>query len=149
MVRGLGSAICVMSVLMRGALTQTPVPPWTNTALSPDERADLILKAMTRPDELLLVKGYYGANAKIPWTKLAPSELRSLILGTAGFVPGLDRLGVPALHETDAGVGIANTNQMRPRDRFSFGIIKCGHLESQSRFLGWHRNSYRSARPWI
>jgi len=119
--RGLGGAIWVgfMFALMRGALAQTPVPsaPWMNTALSPDERADLILEAMTRSDELLLVKGYYGANAKIPWTKLAPIELRPLLLGTAGFVPGLDRLGVPALHETDAGVGIANTNQMRPNDR--------------------------------
>lgn len=114
-----GGAFLGITFLTNGALAQAPVSekPWMNSALPPDARADLVLAEMTQSEELLLVKGYYGANARIPWTKPAPNEFSSLLPGTAGFVPGIDRLGVPALHETDAGVGIANTNQMRPDDR--------------------------------
>ncbi|MBV9055023.1 MAG: glycoside hydrolase family 3 C-terminal domain-containing protein [Candidatus Eremiobacteraeota bacterium] len=37
-------------------------------------------------------------------------------LGSAGFVPGIPRLGVPPLQETDDSVGIANPSNARRRD---------------------------------
>lgn len=100
------------------AVAQAPTEgrPWMNPGLSADTRADLVQAEMTRAEELLLLKGYYGANVKMNWIKPAPAELRPLLPGTAGFVPGIARLGIPPLRETDAGVGIANTNWMRPGD---------------------------------
>jgi beta-glucosidase len=94
-----------------------PAPmPWNNMALSADLRADLVLAAMTEDEKLLLVKGYFGANVKSTFIKLAPEPLRPQLLGTAGFVPGIPRLGIPALIETDAGVGIANNFHLRAGD---------------------------------
>lgn len=93
-----------------------PLPPvWMNRSLSPDARADLLEAQMTQPEELRLVMGYWGA-APIPFSKLSPKYLQPLLRGTAGFVPGIPRLEIPALVESDAGVGIANGNNMRPGD---------------------------------
>ena len=38
-------------------------------------------------------------------------------LGSAGYVPGVPRLGVPALQESDASLGVANGGQLRPGDQ--------------------------------
>ncbi|HJW40726.1 MAG TPA: beta-glucosidase, partial [Rhizomicrobium sp.] len=71
---------------------------------------------MSQDDELLLVKGYFGADTHQPWIKTPPAEYLSQLPGTAGFVPGIPRLGIPALRESDAGVGIANNAWLRPGD---------------------------------
>ncbi len=34
----------------------------------------------------------------------------------AGYIPGVPRLGIPALYETDASLGVANPNGVRPGD---------------------------------
>jgi hypothetical protein len=39
--------------------------PWMNTALSPDQRADLLQTQMMRDEELILVRGYFGIDATI------------------------------------------------------------------------------------
>ncbi|HUO88504.1 MAG TPA: glycoside hydrolase family 3 C-terminal domain-containing protein [Rhizomicrobium sp.] len=117
----IAAAVVALSAFAAGgasAQPQAPLPaqPWNDTSLSADARADLVQAQMTQDEQLLLVKGYYGANVKMSWIKAAPVALRPLLPGSAGFVPGIARLGIPALHETDAGVGIANTNWMRPGD---------------------------------
>jgi len=46
--------------------------PWMNTSLSPDERADLVLKEMTLDEKILLLHGNGMAHAGIwqmPLTK--------------------------------------------------------------------------------
>jgi beta-glucosidase len=90
--------------------------PWNNKALSADQRADLLLGQMTQDEKFLLLKGYFGADIKAPFLKPAPDTIRPLLKGTAGYVPGIPRLGIPALVETDAGVGIANHLHMRGGD---------------------------------
>jgi beta-glucosidase len=90
--------------------------PWNNMALSADQRADLLLAQMTQDEKFLLLKGYFGADIKAPFLKPAPDAIRPLLKGTAGYVPGIPRLGIPALVETDAGVGIANHLHMRAGD---------------------------------
>jgi len=90
--------------------------PWMDTSLSPDQRADALLSATNEDEELSLVRGYFGANIDFSFTRPVPPEFKSSLPGTAGYVPGIPRLGVPALIESDAGVGIANSLHMRPGD---------------------------------
>ena len=90
--------------------------PWTNPSLDPDQRAELIEQQMSDDELLTVVKGYFGANLKLTFIGPPPAELRPVLPGTAGYVPGIPRLGIPSLIETDAGVGIANSMHMRPGD---------------------------------
>jgi beta-glucosidase len=69
-----------------------------NTRLSPDERADLVVKQMTLDEKIQLVHGSMAMlGPKIPQA-----------LGGDGFVPGIPRLGIPDLNLIGAGVGVTN-----------------------------------------
>ena len=57
---------------------------------------------MTRAEKLDLVFGYFGADISDKYTRPAESRWSS-----AGYVPGVARLGIPAEWQTDAGVGVA------------------------------------------
>lgn len=80
------------------AFAQAPGQPWRNSRLSPDERADLVVKEMTLDEKIQLVHGSMAMlGRKIPRA-----------LGGDGFVPGIPRLGVPDLNLIGAGVGVTN-----------------------------------------
>lgn len=85
-------------------------PPWSDTTLHPDDRARLVVTAMTLEEKLALVHGHVGFA-------FAGRDKPDGALGSAGFVPGVPRLGVPALQETDAGLGVANPHDVRPGDQ--------------------------------
>ena len=77
--------------------------PWMNPALDPDKRADLVIAQLTREEKQTLVFAFFATDA--PWKKFtAAPEARA---GSAGYVPGIPRLGIPPQWETDAGVGVA------------------------------------------
>jgi len=77
--------------------------PWLNPALDPDKRAELAVAQMTREEKQGLVFAYFGTDA--PWKKFTTSpEARA---GSAGYVPGIARLGIPPQWSTDAGLGVA------------------------------------------
>lgn len=100
------------------ATAKTPIEapkPWLNTALSADERADLILKEMTQDEKLKLVFGHFGTDA--PWKN--HKKIAEALAQSAGYVEGVPRLGIPALFETDAGVGVASQGGPEPRERTS------------------------------
>ena len=59
--------------------------------------------------KLSLVHGVIAA----PWGH-KPKPAGSI--GSAGYVPGIARLGIPALQETDAELGVANPGDVRPGD---------------------------------
>lgn len=88
---------------------QQAARPWMDTALSADERANLLVQALTQDEKIRLVHG----ELAIPFlgAKVPPGAL-----GSAGYVPGIERLGVPALQETDASLGVANPFNVRPGD---------------------------------
>lgn len=90
-----------------GALAQTPA--WMNTRLSPDERARLLDAELTLDERIGLVHGPMAMPYKI---KDIPKEA----LGSAGYIPGVPRLGIPALQESDASLGVTNPMSMRPGD---------------------------------
>jgi len=77
--------------------------PWMNPSLDADKRAELVVAQMTREEKQTLVFGYFGTDA--PWKKytIAPEALE----GSAGYVPGIARLGIPPQWIADAGIGVA------------------------------------------
>ncbi|GHH09913.1 glycosyl hydrolase [Sphingomonas glacialis] len=76
---------------------------WNDTRLTPDLRAKALVAAMTRDEKLTLVFGYFGTDFPVSLYH-APVEAHA---GSAGYVPAIARLGIPAQHQTDAGVGVA------------------------------------------
>ncbi|HEV2652264.1 MAG TPA: glycoside hydrolase family 3 C-terminal domain-containing protein, partial [Rhizomicrobium sp.] len=85
-----------------------------NAALPPDQRADLIQAQMTQDEQLSMLMGYYGSPVQFPFARTSPPSLFPVFKGTAGYVPGVPRLGIPALYESDGPVGIADSVNMRP-----------------------------------
>ena len=98
-------------------LTTPPVQgPWLDRKLTAERRAELLLAAMTRDEKLLLLRGFsggfVGGRSKDPL--IGPVQRM-----TSGYVPGVPRLGIPALHVNDASIGVANgydANPARPGD---------------------------------
>jgi beta-glucosidase len=75
--------------------------PWMNASLSPDERAEMVLKEMTLDEKINLLHG----NGMPGW----PGEPRPNALlsnGGAGFVLGIPRLGIPTIQMSDAAYGV-------------------------------------------
>lgn len=100
----------LVALLLSGsALAEPAAKPWMNTRLSPDERAALLDKELTLDERIALLHGPMA----IAWGK---NKLPEGALGSAGFIPGNARLGIPALQETDASLGIANPGDTRPGD---------------------------------
>lgn len=105
------------SVVVGLALAQTAAgqgptdQPWLDKTLPADVRADLVQAQLSRDEELTLVDGYFGVyNARIP------VQYKDDMPNSAGYVPGILRLGIPALKETDASLGVANGGFMRKGD---------------------------------
>ena len=73
--------------------------PWSDSTLSPDRRAELLLAQMTLDEKVALVHG---------------SGMRSGggSNGGAGYVPGIPRLGILAMQMADAVVGVTRGAQM-------------------------------------
>ena len=80
--------------------------PWMNASLSPDKRADLILTRMTLDEKVALLHGLMGMS-------FGPGSLPPGAIGSAGYVPGNERLGIPALQESDASLGVTNPMMVR------------------------------------
>jgi beta-glucosidase len=76
--------------------------PWMNTRLSPDERADMVIHQMTLDEKIQLVHG----SMAMRWQSQGMKGPIPGALGGDGFVPGIPRLGIPALQLVGAGVGV-------------------------------------------
>lgn len=76
-----------------------PTGPWMNQSLSPDQRADLVIKEMTLDEKIQLVHGAGMAGFGQADAELVRSN------GGGGFVPGIARFGLPDLNMNDSSVG--------------------------------------------
>jgi beta-glucosidase len=77
-----------------------PEHPWMDTSLSPDQRADLVIKQMTTEEKMNFVHG-------TGWNGLrADAEIPKGSLGGAGYVLGVPRLGIPGINMADSAVGV-------------------------------------------
>jgi beta-glucosidase len=82
------------------AKPDTSKMPWMNKSLSPDERANLVLGQMTIDEKISMV---HGAG----WGVLRPgAPLPARSNFGAGFMPGIDRLGIPDINLADSAVGV-------------------------------------------
>lgn len=86
------------------AAAQNNDRPWMNPGLSPQERADLVLKQLTLDEKLALLHGNGMAHA--PQWQMPLSNLTN---GGAGYVEGVNRLGIPPLVISDAGYGVRDS----------------------------------------
>ena len=79
--------------------------PWMNASLSPDERADLVLKEMTLDEKIDLMhgQGMPGWKRPMPRTYLGNQG--------AGFIIGIPRLGIPQVEMSDAAYGVRMSAQ--------------------------------------
>jgi beta-glucosidase len=73
--------------------------------LSPDQRADLLVKALTLDEKISLLHG----NG---WGEIlaGPDKMPARSLGGAGFIPGIPRLGIPDQQMADAAVGVTRSS---------------------------------------
>ena len=81
--------------------------PWMDKALSADERARLLIAELTLDEMISLVHGPMPALLETPPADAAMG---------AGYIPGVPRMGIPALNETDASLGVANPRKVREGD---------------------------------
>jgi beta-glucosidase len=79
-----------------GSTSSTPAPAPTPTPASgtPDQRADALLAEMTQAQKLAMVQG--SGNA-------------TMSRGAAGYIAGIQPLGIPALYFGDGSVGVGNS----------------------------------------
>src|ERR1039458_694177 len=76
--------------------------PWMNKLLSPRQRADLLIKAMTLDEKTTMMHGA-GTCLEV-WTDKCPMQIKGYI----GYVPPIQRLGIPQLTLADGRAGVGN-----------------------------------------
>jgi beta-glucosidase len=76
--------------------------PWMNPRLDPDRRAELVIAQMSLDEQIALLHGDFPAF--LP--KKPPG-----VIDSAGYIAGLPRLGIPALTESDASLGVAQARR--------------------------------------
>jgi beta-glucosidase len=109
--RGLMVGACAASLsfalasgaMVGGARSAEPPRAWMNPKLSPDARADLVLKELTFDEQIGLLHGHFPT--------LMGNKKPAHIQQSAGWVPGVPRLGIPDLTESDASLGVANAGR--------------------------------------
>src|SRR5450755_844075 len=92
-------AIGLPLLAQSGSPDKTP-HPWMNSSLSPDERADMVVKEMTLDEKITLLHGT-GHPGLGPMSPLSVGSN-----GGAGFVVGIPRLGIPGIQMSDAAYGV-------------------------------------------
>jgi beta-glucosidase len=84
-------------------------PAWMDARLSPDARARLLERELTAEERFSLVHSPLSLD-------LGPHKRPAGAPAAAGYVAAIPRLGIPALVETDASLGVVNPMGARPGD---------------------------------
>jgi beta-glucosidase len=101
---GVLAATIGLTATAGSVLGQNANQPWMNSSLSPEERAGLVLQQMTLDEKIVLLHGNGMAHAtqwQMPLTHLSN--------GGAGYVEGVERLGIPPLFISDAAYGVRDS----------------------------------------
>lgn len=110
-----------ITAILAGALALAQFPgqrppskgPWSNEKLPPEERARLLVQAMTLDEKIQMVHGvgwFFGPDMNLSGQEPPPVVWRSN--GGGGFIPGIPRLGVPDIQLNDAMLGSAGNARM-------------------------------------
>lgn len=113
MLRGLFSTtLLAAAATMPTAVLQAQSVPGApvSSEIDPDARAAATLSEMSQDEKVAMLQGY------VIQTWPADTFSEKPVRG-AGYVPGVPRLGIPSLTQTDASLGVANmAGGMRPKD---------------------------------
>jgi len=110
--RRTSAAVALLALLPAASLAQT-MPTKDSAPLAARAgdavwaRADALVKQMTLDEKITYLHGLFPPN-----TKPAPADM----IPSAGYVPGVPRLKIPALRESDASLGVANQVEQRKGD---------------------------------
>src|SRR5262249_16186031 len=109
-----GAAALLGSTGVLPALAQTTSTESKSSELSPDERARETEQKMTDDERFSLIVSLIGAVPSVgrPGDRRSPEGVNM----SAGYTPGIRRLGVPALQSSDASMGVTNPGY-RPDDK--------------------------------
>jgi len=112
------SAAMLLATSVKAAQPTAPLDrPWLNPSLPPEARARAALGAMTPEEKMRIVFGFSDQAvtdvSKVSDNIVSP-ELKTVVItrafkGSAGFVPGVPRLGIPDQTQTDASIGVRNS----------------------------------------
>ncbi|MDG2535995.1 beta-glucosidase [Sphingomonas sp. HITSZ_GF] len=102
-------AVAAVATGAADSSTNVAAHPWSDPKLPVAARAEMLLAAMTLEEKLALVYTWFPPLAKDP---AAPTDM----IPSAGQQPAIPRLGIPALRETDASLGVANQVEQRKGD---------------------------------
>src|SRR5580765_402661 len=89
---------------------------WMNTNLSPDERASMVVKAMTLDEKIQLLHG----TGMVGLSPMSPLAVHSN--GGAGYVVEIPRLGIPAIQMSDSAYGVRMSGE---NGRYSTALPSC------------------------
>src|SRR5262250_1761047 len=101
-----GSAAVIVSAGTLPAFAQTTSSTSSAAELSPDDRARETEQRMTDDERFSLIISLIGAvpSIGVPRDRRIPEGDNM----SAGYTPGIPRLGVPALQSSDASMGVTN-----------------------------------------
>jgi beta-glucosidase len=112
---------------------------WSDTSLSPDARADMVIKELKLEEKISLLHGQGS-----PFGSTGPTESN----GGAGYSVGIPRLGIPAIQMADSAYGVtrgaasgrystalpnnlAAASSWDPQDAFDYGALIGRELRQQ------------------
>jgi beta-glucosidase len=120
--RAMSTAIMAVATIIATPVTAKQADGMTKQQeKAADDRAVAIVDAMTLDEQMSLTKSVSGGSLLdlgIPLPPFIPEAMRQPkpegAIGTAGFVPAVERVGFPALHLGDASLGVADIGYLRP-----------------------------------
>lgn len=120
-----------MKILALSVAVAFSIPAGAATQ-DPDARAAAVVAKMTIDEKIKTVFGYFSAEFK---GVKPPNEG---VPATAGFIYGIERLGVPNQWQTDSGIGVSTQPTDKPRERTSLpsGLATAATWNPQLAFQG-------------
>src|SRR6202453_2225978 len=97
------SVLVVPGLAQRRSQPAKPTGPWMDQSLSPDQRADLVLKEMTLDEKIAVIHGV-GMPTDDPLTQENMPSNRGV-----GYDVGVPRLGIPGIDMSDAAYGVRSS----------------------------------------
>jgi beta-glucosidase len=88
-----------------GQAPAKPTGPWLDSTLSPDARAELVLKELTLDEKITLIHGEGLAGMTPLGSRRGESN------GGVGFTAGIPRLGIPGIDMSDAAYGVRSSGE--------------------------------------
>jgi beta-glucosidase len=94
-----------IAILILSCLPAAAQMGWMNSSLSPDERAAMVVKAMTLDEKISMLHG----TGMVGLSPMSPLSVHSN--GGAGYVVGVPRLGIPPIQMSDAAYGVRSSGE--------------------------------------